>query len=177
MSNTKGHPKGLYLLFVTEMAERFSYYGMRALFVLYLVAAFFNNENAKELCIQFSASNISLCKEIYKEICIWFYKGKSILLVCKVSKCMDCNGIICSKCKNVNGKLNKLSNISKDKCDMLYNICKGMKDIWDSRHSYNICRLDKVKCGNIKCSKYKHIRDSRMTFDFLFVLFINLLYN
>ena len=36
-----GHPKGLYLLFVTEMAERFSYYGMRALFVLYLVAAFF----------------------------------------------------------------------------------------------------------------------------------------
>ena len=26
----EGHPKGLYLLFVTEMAERFSYYGMRA---------------------------------------------------------------------------------------------------------------------------------------------------
>jgi len=49
MSNTKGHPKGLYLLFVTEMAERFSYYGMRALFVLYLVAAFFNNENASQI--------------------------------------------------------------------------------------------------------------------------------
>ena len=28
-----GHPQGLYLLFVTEMAERFSYYGMRAIFI------------------------------------------------------------------------------------------------------------------------------------------------
>lgn len=44
-----GHPKGLYLLFVTEMAERFSYYGMRALFVLYLVAAFYNNEGASKI--------------------------------------------------------------------------------------------------------------------------------
>jgi POT family proton-dependent oligopeptide transporter len=33
-----GHPKGLFLLFVTEMWERFSYYGMRALLVLSLVA-------------------------------------------------------------------------------------------------------------------------------------------
>lgn len=33
-----GHPKGLYILFLTEMWERFSYYGMRGLFVLYLVA-------------------------------------------------------------------------------------------------------------------------------------------
>ena len=31
------HPKGLYILFLTEMWERFSYYGMRALLVLYLV--------------------------------------------------------------------------------------------------------------------------------------------
>ncbi|WP_025741345.1 peptide MFS transporter [Aquimarina pacifica] len=31
-----GHPIGLYVLFMTEMWERFSYYGMRALFVLYL---------------------------------------------------------------------------------------------------------------------------------------------
>src|SRR5450432_2630865 len=31
------HPKGLYLLFATEMWERFSYYGMRALLVLYLI--------------------------------------------------------------------------------------------------------------------------------------------
>jgi len=33
-----GHPIGLYVLFLTEMWERFSYYGMRAILVLYLVA-------------------------------------------------------------------------------------------------------------------------------------------
>src|SRR5208337_3812560 len=32
-----GHPRGLAFLFATEMWERFSYYGMRALLVLYLV--------------------------------------------------------------------------------------------------------------------------------------------
>src|ERR1700685_4046427 len=32
-----GHPAGLYFLFFTEMWERFSYYGMRALLVLYMV--------------------------------------------------------------------------------------------------------------------------------------------
>jgi POT family proton-dependent oligopeptide transporter len=34
-----GHPRGLGLLFCTEMWERFSYYGMRALLILYLVNA------------------------------------------------------------------------------------------------------------------------------------------
>ncbi|MCC7232618.1 MAG: peptide MFS transporter [Bacteroidia bacterium] len=34
-----GHPRGLYVLFVTEMWERFSYYGMRAIFVLFLTKA------------------------------------------------------------------------------------------------------------------------------------------
>src|SRR5262249_3996050 len=32
-----GHPRGLSFLFATEMWERFSYYGMRALLVLYMV--------------------------------------------------------------------------------------------------------------------------------------------
>lgn len=31
-----GHPRGIYTLFFTEMWERFSYYGMRALLVLYM---------------------------------------------------------------------------------------------------------------------------------------------
>lgn len=31
-----GHPMGLYILFFTEMWERFSYYGMRAILVLYI---------------------------------------------------------------------------------------------------------------------------------------------
>lgn len=33
-----GHPSGLFVLFFTEMWERFSYYGMRALLVLFLVS-------------------------------------------------------------------------------------------------------------------------------------------
>ncbi len=37
-SNGK-HPSGLYVLFFTEMWERFSYYGMRALFVLFMTKA------------------------------------------------------------------------------------------------------------------------------------------
>jgi POT family proton-dependent oligopeptide transporter len=35
----KGHPKGLYLLFFTELWERFSYYGMRGILILYLTKA------------------------------------------------------------------------------------------------------------------------------------------
>ncbi|MCC6890844.1 MAG: peptide MFS transporter [Hyphomicrobiales bacterium] len=36
-SDLLGHPRGLTFLFATEMWERFSYYGMRALLVLYMV--------------------------------------------------------------------------------------------------------------------------------------------
>lgn len=35
-----GHPVGLYLLFFTELWERFSYYGMRAILVLYLTKSY-----------------------------------------------------------------------------------------------------------------------------------------
>ncbi|MDP2089146.1 MAG: peptide MFS transporter [Flavobacteriaceae bacterium] len=38
-SNVLGHPAGLFVLFFTEMWERFSYYGMRALLVLFLTSA------------------------------------------------------------------------------------------------------------------------------------------
>ena len=37
--NLFGHPKGLYLLFFTELWERFSYYGMRALLVMFFTAS------------------------------------------------------------------------------------------------------------------------------------------
>jgi POT family proton-dependent oligopeptide transporter len=37
MEAQSGHPKGLYVLFITEMWERFSYYGMRAIFMLYMI--------------------------------------------------------------------------------------------------------------------------------------------
>ena len=38
-SQVLGHPTGLFVLFFTEMWERFSFYGMRALLVLFLVSA------------------------------------------------------------------------------------------------------------------------------------------
>jgi proton-dependent oligopeptide transporter, POT family len=40
-----GHPAGLYLLFTTEMWERFSYYGMRAIFTLYMIQALAFNKD------------------------------------------------------------------------------------------------------------------------------------
>ncbi len=45
-----GHPRGLYVLFLTEMWERFSFYGMRALLILYLTKHFlFNDTQANHL--------------------------------------------------------------------------------------------------------------------------------
>lgn len=49
MSISNSHPKGLYLLCITELWERFSYYGMRALFILYMTQALLYN---KELASQ-----------------------------------------------------------------------------------------------------------------------------
>lgn len=48
MGALSGHPRGLYMLFFAEMWERFSYYGMRALLVLYMTQGFlkYNDENA-----------------------------------------------------------------------------------------------------------------------------------
>ncbi len=40
----KGHPKGLYVLFATEFWERFSYYGMRAIFMLFMTKYLFFNK-------------------------------------------------------------------------------------------------------------------------------------
>lgn len=39
-----GHPKGLFVLFFAEMWERFCYYGMRGLLVLYVTKALFEND-------------------------------------------------------------------------------------------------------------------------------------
>ncbi|GGX24650.1 peptide MFS transporter [Aquimarina muelleri] len=44
-----GHPVGLYILFFTEMWERFSYYGMRALLVLYMTTETIGDERGAGL--------------------------------------------------------------------------------------------------------------------------------
>jgi len=47
---TESHPRGLYLLFSTEMWERFSYYGMRAIFTLFLIGAMcYDKEAASQM--------------------------------------------------------------------------------------------------------------------------------
>lgn len=42
----KGHPKALYMLFMVEMWERFNYYGMRALLVLFMISSVLNFSKA-----------------------------------------------------------------------------------------------------------------------------------
>jgi len=46
-----GHPSGLYLLFFAEMWERFSYYGMRALLVLYMIKGFLQRDDQSAYAI------------------------------------------------------------------------------------------------------------------------------
>lgn len=46
----KGHSKGLYILFATEMWERFTFYGMRAILILFMTQALtFKNDFASNL--------------------------------------------------------------------------------------------------------------------------------
>ncbi len=50
-----GHPKGLFVLFLTEMWERFSYYGMRSLLVLYMVNHLFIQPDVGQKVLGFTA--------------------------------------------------------------------------------------------------------------------------
>lgn len=43
-----GHPKGLFYLFFAELWERFSFYGMRALLILYMVKEMFSTEAERD---------------------------------------------------------------------------------------------------------------------------------
>ncbi|MFM9911249.1 MAG: peptide MFS transporter [Chitinophagaceae bacterium] len=43
-SPSQAHPKGLYILFATEMWERFNYYGMRAILILFMTQALMFNK-------------------------------------------------------------------------------------------------------------------------------------
>ncbi len=50
-----GHPAGLFVLFFTEMWERFSFYGMRSLLVLYMVDHLFRTPEAGRKVLGFGA--------------------------------------------------------------------------------------------------------------------------
>lgn len=49
-----GHPAGLFVLFFTEMWERFSYYGMRALLVLYMTSYLIKDQEKANAVFGFS---------------------------------------------------------------------------------------------------------------------------
>ncbi len=55
-----GHPVGLFVLFFTEMWERFSYYGMRSLLVLYMVNFLFIKPDVGQQVLGFNAVKGSL---------------------------------------------------------------------------------------------------------------------
>src|SRR5262249_28483360 len=55
-----GHPIGLYVLFFTEMWERFSYYGMRSLLGLYMVNHLFVHPDVGQRVLGFTALKGSL---------------------------------------------------------------------------------------------------------------------
>src|SRR5262245_29891655 len=50
-----GHPRGLFFLFLTEMWERFSYYGMRSLLVLYMIQYLFIQPDVGQHVLGFAA--------------------------------------------------------------------------------------------------------------------------
>ena len=50
-----GHPPGLFILFFTEMWERFSYYGMRSLLVLFMVDHLFLRPDVGQEVLGFNA--------------------------------------------------------------------------------------------------------------------------
>ena len=50
LTKSRRHPAGLYVLFFTEMWERFSYYGMRSLLVYYMIKHLqFTQERSSEI--------------------------------------------------------------------------------------------------------------------------------
>ena len=55
-SNILGHPAGLFVLFFTEMWERFSFYGMRILLVIFLTAAIGANNAGFGMPIEHAAA-------------------------------------------------------------------------------------------------------------------------
>ncbi|MCR9259997.1 MAG: hypothetical protein NXH95_09755 [Pseudomonadaceae bacterium] len=78
-----GHPKGLLVLFFAEMWERFSYYGMRALLIFYLVQHWMFSDSEAGIIygaytalvyIDLSPKNLTVANEIFP---IKLYEGKS----------------------------------------------------------------------------------------------------
>ena len=64
-----GHPRGLFTLFFTEMWERFSYYGMRVLLVLYMTKYLFEQAESGKNVIGYETLS-RIIESIYGEVSI-----------------------------------------------------------------------------------------------------------
>jgi POT family proton-dependent oligopeptide transporter len=51
---TRGHPRGLFILFFAEMWERFSYYGMRGLLIFFMTQQFLFDDAGTVRSIHFT---------------------------------------------------------------------------------------------------------------------------
>jgi len=87
-----GHPRGLTFLFTTEMWERFSYYGMRALLVLYMVKYLLPlamTTSSGSACARCARKHIRPARRATLRIAdLWFYTGlftspHSLRLACR----------------------------------------------------------------------------------------------
>lgn len=64
-----GHPRGLFTIFFTEMWERFSYYGMRVLLVLYMTKYLFDQAESGKEVLGYTTIKM-LLESVYGELSI-----------------------------------------------------------------------------------------------------------
>src|SRR5256885_2322502 len=79
-----GHPRGLAFLFSTEMWERFSYYGMRALLVLYMTKYLLLSERATTVIGYETVKGVlegSAATLAYIGNWIWFVLGSVVVFI------------------------------------------------------------------------------------------------
>lgn len=70
-----GHPKGLFFFFMTEMWERFSYYGMRALLVLYMTQFLFKDPERAATVFGYTAF-ASILSSIFGELSVQAFSSQ-----------------------------------------------------------------------------------------------------
>ena len=71
-----GHPAGLFVLFFTEMWERFSYYGMRALLVMFFTASLL--DGGWDSCLYIWLTEGKLSQKIQGEIFLPHFAQKDM---------------------------------------------------------------------------------------------------
>ena len=84
-----GHPKGLYICFATELWERFSFYGMKYLLLLYLTK--WAND---QMC---EGPNVRMPKRVNDQMCEW---PNVRMTSVRMTKCANDQNLRMTKCAN-----------------------------------------------------------------------------